>query len=69
MAQKSLDIAEGQTDMFSSCDIGIDDMKPGLAYPSEEVAVEAILRWGEQSRKNAPFFLTTNFRLFQPSYF
>ena len=49
MAQKSLDIAEEQTDMFSSCDIGIDDMKPGLAYPSEEVAVEAILRWGEKA--------------------
>ena len=49
MAQ-SLDIAEGQTDMFSSCDFGIDDMKAGLVYPSEEVAVEAILKWGENQR-------------------
>ena len=44
MAQKGLDIAEGQTDMLSSCDIGIDDMKPELVYPSEAAAVEAILK-------------------------
>ena len=43
MAQKTLDIAEEQTDMFSSCDM-IDNMKPELVYPSEAVAVEAILK-------------------------
>ena len=34
--------------MFSSGDIGSDDRQPGLAYPSEEVAVEAILKWGRE---------------------
>ena len=41
-------MAQGLVDIFSSFDIQDYGMKPGLIYPSEEVAVNAILKWGEK---------------------
>ena len=30
-------------------EIGIDEMKPGLVFPDEDTAVEAVLKWGERA--------------------
>ena len=50
MAQQSLDINVNiNTDLFSPCDLQLDEMKPGLIYPSEEVAVDTILNSGEKA--------------------
>ena len=50
MAQQSLDIPENvHTGLFSSCNLEPDEMKPGLKYPSEEIAVDTILKWGEKA--------------------
>ena len=41
MAQQSLDITENvHTDLFSHCDLQLDEMKPGLIYSRDEIAVE-----------------------------
>ena len=32
--------------LFSSYDLEIDDMKPGIIFPDEATAVLPILRWG-----------------------
>ena len=41
-------MAQGLVDIFSSFDIQDDGMKPGLIYPSEEVTVDASLKWEEK---------------------
>ena len=40
-------MAQGFVDIFSSFDIQDYGMKPGLIYPSEEVTVDASLKWEE----------------------
>ena len=51
MAQKSLETSGHPQfgPLFSSSDPEIDDMKPGIIFPDEDNAVQAILRWGEKA--------------------
>ena len=50
MTQQSLqNISSSALPQFSNDDIDADGMKPGLVFQSEDLAVEAILRWGEKT--------------------
>ena len=50
MAQQSLtNVETNENGLFSSSELLVEDMRIGLIYPSEEVAVDAILKWGEKA--------------------
>ena len=42
-------LEDTQQTEFSSTDLAVDEMKPGLLYPDENTAVDAVLRWGEKA--------------------
>ena len=48
MAQVALESGHGpkSTDVFSSGDLGIDDLKVGVTFINEDVGISAILGWG-----------------------
>ena len=47
MAQQHLENCD--IPLFSITDQSVDELKPGLCYPDENTAVEAVLKWGEKA--------------------
>ena len=47
MAQQHLENCD--TPLFSNTDLSVDELKPGLCYPDENTAVEAVLKWGKKA--------------------